>query len=67
MTRIDTRGMRCPWPVVRLAKAMREHPDAVTILADDPIAGSEIVALAQAKGWLVEAEGEHRWTVRIST
>jgi TusA-related sulfurtransferase len=22
--RIDARGMRCPWPVLRLARAMRE-------------------------------------------
>jgi tRNA 2-thiouridine synthesizing protein A len=47
---VDARGLRCPWPVLRLAKAMRESRD-VAILADDPAAPAEIAALAQAKGW----------------
>jgi tRNA 2-thiouridine synthesizing protein A len=47
---VDARGMRCPWPVLRLARAMRTA-DSVTILADDPAAPGEITALAQAQGW----------------
>jgi tRNA 2-thiouridine synthesizing protein A len=47
---VDARGLRCPWPALRLARAMRDH-DAVSILADDPQAGREIDALAQAHGW----------------
>jgi tRNA 2-thiouridine synthesizing protein A len=47
---VDARGLRCPWPVLRLARAMRDSRD-VTILADDPAAPAEIAALAQAKGW----------------
>jgi tRNA 2-thiouridine synthesizing protein A len=50
---VDARGLRCPWPVLRLARAMRETPD-VTILADDPAAPGEIGALARAKGWKME-------------
>jgi tRNA 2-thiouridine synthesizing protein A len=55
-TRIDARGMRCPWPVIRLAKAFREGAERVTILADDPIAHDEITALAKAQGWAIVAE-----------
>jgi tRNA 2-thiouridine synthesizing protein A len=50
--RVDARGLRCPWPVLRLAKAMREA-DSVEILADDPAAPDEINALAEARGWAI--------------
>jgi tRNA 2-thiouridine synthesizing protein A len=47
---VDARGLRCPWPVLRLAKAMRDAAD-VTILADDPAAPAEIAAFVQGHGW----------------
>jgi tRNA 2-thiouridine synthesizing protein A len=56
--RLDARGMRCPWPAIRLARAMRERGGPVLILADDPIAPSEIAALARERGWSVTAAGE---------
>ena len=56
-TLIDARGLKCPWPVLRLAKAMAES-EAVVIVADDPIAPAEIAALAAARGWRVEGDGE---------
>jgi tRNA 2-thiouridine synthesizing protein A len=59
---VDARGMRCPWPVLRLARAMRAG-DSVTIAADDPAAPGEIAALAAANGWQVtENEGLYRVT-----
>ncbi|MET0374761.1 MAG: sulfurtransferase TusA family protein [Rhizorhabdus sp.] len=62
--RVDARGMRCPWPVLRLARAMREGGGPVMILADDPIAPGEIAALAAAQGWSIRpAEGEAAWIV----
>ena len=36
--------MKCPWPALRAARAMRET-DAIVIEADDPIAGAELEAL----------------------
>ena len=30
---LDARGLRCPWPVLRLARAMREG-EAAILLAD---------------------------------
>lgn len=52
---VDARGLRCPWPVLRLARAMR-GADAATIFADDPAAPSEISALAAAQGWTISAQ-----------
>ncbi len=64
---VDARGMRCPWPALRLARAMRDASD-VLLIADDPQAGREVAALAGEHGWLVAAEpGEddaERWRVR---
>ena len=54
---VDARGMRCPWPVLRLARAMRTA-EQVTIWADDPAAASEIAALATTQGWTICADDE---------
>ena len=62
---VDARGMKCPWPALRLARAMRAEP-AVILLADDPQAGREVAALAAEHGWSVAAEAEGRWQVRRS-
>ncbi|HWT43829.1 MAG TPA: sulfurtransferase TusA family protein, partial [Sphingopyxis sp.] len=40
---VDARGMRCPWPALRLARAMRDASD-VLLIADDPQAGREVAA-----------------------
>ena len=62
--RVDARGMRCPWPAIRLGRAMRETGGPVLILADDPIAPGEIAALAGAQGWSVSTAAEpHGWVV----
>lgn len=64
MERVDARGMRCPWPALRLARAMRESGGPVLILADDPIAPGEIAALSAAQGWSVTpAEETPAWIV----
>ncbi len=44
--RVDARGLRCPWPVLRLARARREGATAVDLLTDDPAAAGEIAAFA---------------------
>ena len=64
---VDARGMRCPWPALRLARAMRDAAEVV-LIADDPQAGREVAALAVEHGWRVEsdaaADGAGRWRVR---
>ena len=54
---VDARGMRCPWPVLRLARAMRSTSCAL-LIADDPQAEKEVRALAAEQGWQVAAEGD---------
>jgi len=60
---VDARGMRCPWPALRLARAMRESAD-VLLLADDPQAGGEVAALAVEHGWQLTDVSAERWRVR---
>lgn len=59
---VDARGMKCPWPALRLARAMRAEL-AVILLADDPQAGREVAALAAEHGWTVATEADGRWRV----
>jgi len=55
---IDARGLRCPWPVLRLARAAREHPAGTRfrLIADDPAAPGEVAALALERGWQAGAD-----------
>jgi tRNA 2-thiouridine synthesizing protein A len=59
---VNARGMKCPWPVLRAARALRDA-DAIVIEADDPIAATELEALALAQGWTFAALGEHRFAL----
>jgi len=54
---IDARGLKCPWPVLRAARAMRDC-GAITLLADDPVALIDVPALARAQGWRVHVREE---------
>lgn len=51
---IDARGQRCPWPSIRLARALREGHNAIQIMADDPAAEQELTAVALAAGANIE-------------
>lgn len=46
MVRIDARGLRCPWPAIRLARALRDGAEVVEICADDPAAPDELARVA---------------------
>lgn len=53
---VDARGLRCPLPALRLARAVREGgPGRYRLVADDPAAGRDIPALAAERGWRVRA------------
>jgi len=61
---LDARGERCPLPVIRLARLVRDRPDVtiVTLLATDPAAAHDVPAWCRMRGHrLVEAraEGDH--------
>lgn len=57
---VEARGMRCPWPVLRAARALRDHA-TVEIRADDPMAAGELETLAAERGWSFAVAGEDRF------
>jgi len=48
---IDARGLRCPWPVLRAARALRDPANGagVILVADDPLADVELAAFAKSR------------------
>ncbi|WP_380778526.1 sulfurtransferase TusA family protein [Sphingomonas sp. R86520] len=48
VVRIDARGMKCPWPVMRLSRALRAGARIVEVIADDPQAPAELGSAADA-------------------
>lgn len=49
---LDARGQRCPLPVIRLGRLVRELPDGtlVRLLATDPAARSDVPAFCRMRG-----------------
>lgn len=61
---IDARGLRCPIPAIRLARAVREGgPGRYRLLADDPAARGDIPALCRERGWALTKAGADRFDV----
>jgi tRNA 2-thiouridine synthesizing protein A len=54
VVRINARGIRCPWPAVRLARALRDGPTRVEVIADDPQAPTELAAVAASANATIE-------------
>lgn len=54
---VDARGMRCPWPALRVARAVRMggFGTLIHVAADDPAAPGELAKLAEANGWTIAA------------
>lgn len=63
---VNARGMKCPWPTLRAARALRSA-DSIVIEADDPIAPAELEALAKAQGWAFTALGGGHFVLSRST
>lgn len=69
---VDARGLRCPIPVIRLARAARDAaPGAVlTVVSTDPAAQHDVPAWARLRGHSVvashaEPDGALAITVRV--
>jgi tRNA 2-thiouridine synthesizing protein A len=58
--RVDARGLRCPLPVLKLARAMRLAPDAATfeLVSDDPGTVGELASWSASTGHAVIATGQ---------
>ena len=71
MTTVDARGLRCPAPVIRLARAAADAAPGteLTVLATDPAAVHDVPAWARMRGHELvgsaEDDGVHALTVRL--
>jgi tRNA 2-thiouridine synthesizing protein A len=62
---IDARGLRCPLPALRLARAVRDQgPGLYRLVADDPAAATDIPALAIERGWTLLSASPPEFIVR---
>lgn len=53
---VDARGLKCPWPALRLARAVRQAGGGCfELLAEDPAAARDIPRLAEENGWLLQS------------
>jgi tRNA 2-thiouridine synthesizing protein A len=63
---VDARGLACPLPALRLARAVREHGSGrYRLLADDPAAAKDIPALAAERGWRIDAGADQAFEVEV--
>ncbi|SOB87326.1 tRNA 2-thiouridine synthesizing protein A [Sphingomonas guangdongensis] len=62
---LDARGLRCPWPALRLARVLRDGAATVTLLADDPNAEAECRAVAEARGGRLRVVAPGRYVIEI--
>lgn len=61
---VDARGLKCPLPALRLARAVRERgPGRFRLLADDPAARTDIPALCAERGWTLVAASAQAFEV----
>lgn len=63
---VDARGLRCPLPALRLARAVRAQGAGRYVLqADDPAAATDIPALCAERGWRLLAAAGLCFTVLV--
>ncbi|SDS43711.1 sulfurtransferase TusA family protein [Paraoerskovia marina] len=72
---VDASGLRCPLPVIHLAKAARDVEDGtvITVLATDPAARHDVPAWARMRGHAlvgetsssVDDDGVETWTLSV--
>jgi TusA-related sulfurtransferase len=72
---VDSRGRRCPLPIIDLAIAAREAAvgTVITLLADDPAAAADVAAWCRMRGQTYEgstptagSDAEMSYRVRIT-
>ena len=63
---LDCRGMLCPLPVIKLAKALPtvRVGDTITVLADDPAAAVDIPAWCRMRSQELVSAGNGQYVVR---
>ncbi|GAA1682531.1 hypothetical protein GCM10009745_28550 [Kribbella yunnanensis] len=63
---LDCRGLLCPLPVIKLAKALPTVAvgETVTVLADDPAAATDIPAWCRMRSQELVSAAENVYVVR---
>lgn len=63
---LDLLGLRCPLPVLKIARALRgmKAGEVLAVLADDPVSIIDIPAFCQEKGHGLIAEAAPRFVIR---
>ncbi len=57
MVEVDCRGYSCPIPVVKVQKAITEHPnEELLVLAETGVTRENVVRLGQSKGYDIKVE-----------
>jgi tRNA 2-thiouridine synthesizing protein A len=62
---VDSRGTRCPLPIIQTAKVLRDliEGESLTLLADDPATKPDLHAWARMTGNEVEVIGPNEFKV----
>ncbi len=54
MIRVDTRGMSCPMPVIRLKKVIAQDPkEDILVMVDNPSSKENVIRLALSAGFIL--------------
>ncbi|WP_328998723.1 sulfurtransferase TusA family protein [Kribbella sp. NBC_00709] len=63
---LDCRGLLCPLPVIKLARALPTVAigDTVTVLADDPAAAVDIPAWCRMRSQDLVSAAENQYVIR---
>ena len=61
MKELDLSGLKCPLPVLRTRKALKEmrSGDRLKVICTDPLAGIDVPNLIRETGDVLEAQGQN--------
>jgi len=60
---LDCRGMRCPIPIIKLAQAIKVHPEVI-LMSDDPATEPDLVAWSRMTGHQFKKLSESSYLVQ---
>lgn len=67
MKRIDTSGFSCPEPVIMTKKALKDSPDALTVIVDNVASRENVKRFGEATGYKVDVKEEgYKWTLVLA-
>lgn len=64
---IDTSGFSCPEPVIMTKKALKDSPDALTVIVDNVASRENVKRFGEATGYNVDVKEEgSKWTLVLA-